>query len=623
MEAEARERTRADAALAAGLGSRLRGRFARAEALRRDVEERWLQDLRQYKGVYDPDVAARLHPKRSKAYLRLTRNKVRQVDARLGDLLFPGGGQKNWAIEPTPVPDVGEARRAAVERGLRAVQGREPASEDVVERLRRGASTACERMSREMEDQLAQSRYRETVAAVIHSGNLYGTGVLKGPLVECRTRSRWVPADKAGRAWTRRGREELRPFLEFVPLWDVYPDMEATSLADARYVFQRHCMARADLQALAARPDFDAEAVQAHLRDHPRGDAGRKTHEQALRSMAADGATWGAGGEDRYEVLEYWGHVRGEELAACGCDLDGADPAADLPATVWLLGDRVVKAAPAPLEDLRLPYHFYHFDKDETCIFGEGVAALMRDAQQLFNASVRAMLDNAAIAAGPQVEVNLDLLPENEDPTDLHPFRIWLRSGLGSEAANPAVRVVSLPSHTQEFMAMAKLFEGYADQTAAAPGLTGEGQQAARTARGLSMLMSSASVTLKDQVRQFDDGVTRPFISALYHWNMLFNPRADIKGDFQVQARGWTALVAKELYVEQLDAFAQATANKLDARYIDRRELLRRMAQALDLGPEIVKSDEQMRKESAAGALAAAALKRKDAGGTPAKPKED
>ncbi len=590
------------------LGQRLRAVFTRAEAERRDVEDRWLKDLRQYKGVYDPDVAARLHPKRSKAFLRITRNKVRLIDARLGDLLFPGSGEKNWAIEPTPEPRLDPELDALIIEQLRLSLGRDPLPREVQAAAVKTAENSCRVMERIMEDQLAEAGYREVIADVLHSGNLYGTGVLKGPLVEARTRRRWAPDPETG-TWGLTSVQELLPFVEFVPVWDVYPDMSASSLGQARYVMQRHVMSKADLQALARRGDFDGAAIEAHLAANPHGDAGLRDHESQLLAMAGPDAT-SPEREGKYEVLEYWGLLSAEDVfwpdatedgQDCGKDIDSGE---EVEATAWMLGDEVIKLAPSPLPHAGRPYYFYYYDKDETCIFGEGAASVMRDPQTLFNASVRALLDNAAIAAGPQLEVNQDLLPETEDPTDVHPFRIWLRTGLGADAATPAVRVFSLPSHTQEFMAMAQLFAGYADQATAVPGLAPEiPAQAAHTARGLSMALSASGVTLKDQVRRFDDGVTRPFIAALYHWNMSFANREEAKGDYEIRARGWTSLVARELYVEQLDAFAKATANSLDGPLVDRRELLTRMAQARDLPDGVVKSAETLAREQVAAQL--------------------
>lgn len=580
-------------------GQALRGLFREAEAGRRDMEERWLRDLRQYKGVYDPEVAARLHPRRSRAFLRLTRAKVKAADARLMDVLFPGAGERNWSIAPTPVPDLDARRAGEILARLRRERNAEPSERELTAAVRAEAARACEAMQREMEDQLAECRYREVVREVIHSGNLYGTGVLKGPLVARSAFPTWSRGPRGG--WRLVTRERLRPFLEFVPLWDIYPDPAARRLGEARFIFQRHLMTRRDLLALAARPDFDGAAIEEWLAVRPDGDAGPKAHESGL--ALAGPATNSRQATGRYEVLEFWGYLEPDDLDAVGAmgagtdEADGSDGLAQsAPANIWLLGDSIIKAVAAPLPGLTWPYHFYYFDKDETSLFGEGLASIMRDPQHLFNASVRAMLDNAAISAGPQIEVNQDLLPEGEDPTDIHPFRVWLRSGSGIDAQYPAVRVSSLPSHAEELMAMARLFEAYAHETTGLPSaMHSEFDAAAGTVRGLSMLLSAASIALKDQIKHFDDGVTRPFITALYHWNMLFSDKEELKGDYRVQARGWSSLIARELSVEQLDAFASSTANSLDAPYIRRGELLRRRAMARGLGEDIVRSEDEAR----------------------------
>lgn len=589
------------------LARNLRKMFDRTRTARATIEQRWLSDLRQYKGQYDPDVLRRLHPKRSKAFMRLTRSKVRAADARLMDLLFPGNGQSNWSIAPTPIPELAVRSKGRIITALRAELGREPEKKEVRAACEEKAQNACNAMSRLMQDQLAECRYREVIRDVIHSGNLYGTGVLKGPMVERRTSSQWMHGPTG---WHLTNRRIMRPFLEFVPIWDVFPDMQARETSQARFIFQRHVMSRYDLERLADRPDFDRQAIAAHVHDNPDGNGTTQNYERDLAGMGDTPASPrfaknNGDTEDKtsqcHEVIEFWGFVRGADLAACGAQVDEALHGEDVPANIWLADERILKIAVSPLTGVRWPYYFYYFDKDETSIFGEGLASIMHDAQQLFNASIRALLDNAAIAAGPQIEVNQDLLPVGEDPSDLYPFRIWLRSGAGAESQSPALRVFTLPSHTEEFMGMARMFQECANEVTGIPGLMAAELDKASggTFRGLSMLMSQASVTLKDQVKHFDDGITRPFITALYHWNMRFADQSEgrnggkdeVRGDFRVKARGLTSLVARELYVDQLERFAKATANGLDAPWIRRDELLRRMAEALDLGTDVVREE--------------------------------
>jgi hypothetical protein len=61
------------------LGSRLAGTFTEYKDARKETENEWLKDLRQYQGIYEPDVLARLSQasgSRSKVFVGLTRTKV-------------------------------------------------------------------------------------------------------------------------------------------------------------------------------------------------------------------------------------------------------------------------------------------------------------------------------------------------------------------------------------------------------------------------------------------------------------------------------------------------------------------------------------------------------------------
>jgi hypothetical protein len=90
--------------------------------------------------------------------------------------------------------------------------------------------------------------------------------------------------------------------------------------------------------------------------------------------------------------------------------------------------------------------------------------------------------------------------------------------------------------------------------------------------------------------------VTRPFLQSLYAWNMQFNDDDSIKGDFDVKARGTASLVAKEVRAQQLNNFAQMTANPMDAPYIKRDKLNAARAEANELS-DIVKTEDEMAAE--------------------------
>jgi hypothetical protein len=605
------------------LGQKLNDLFMEYERDRRDLEDRWVMDLRQFRGEYDPEILDRLHPKRSKAFFNITRTKTKTVSARQTDLLFPANGDKNWSIRPTEIPELNPAVIENLKGQYMNATGQEAPEEMIKKFINKESNRRSYAMEKEMEDQLQNIKYREIIRNVILSGNLYGTGILKGPLVKQEKSKRWLPSpDRTD--WVPVELSKLLPYCEHVPVWDIYPDMTARTIDDARGVFQRYVMTRNKVYELSSRSDFNGAAIRAYIRAVPDGDAELKTHESELRQMnpagnansgyketsAAGVANIGSGGsihdhKGRYEVKEFWGYLNTDELIESGIDVDQEKMGLEVACNVWMIGPVVIKAIISPIEGASTPYHFYYFDKDDTSIWGEGIPTIMRDPQKLLNAAVRAMLDNAAMSAGPIVEANMDLLDSNEDPNDLYPFRVFLRDGMGSDATAPAIRVYNVSSYTNEFMAMINFFLNAADEVTAIPrymyGDTNTVGGAGKTATGLSMLMGAANVTLKDQVKNFDDGITKPFIKALYFWNMDFNPKEHIKGDFGVVAKGATSLIAREVKAESLNQFLAITNNEIDMMYINRDNILREMVKVMDIDDlDLIKDNNTVAMESKA-----------------------
>lgn len=565
--------------------------FDKSDGARKNIEDNWLDALRQYKGIYDPEVMERMDPLRSKAFVRLTRTKVKTVDSRLSDLLFPANGDKNWAIEPTPVPEFSEKRTAAILQMYAEESGEMIDKDQLTLLMQDEAKNQARKMSKVIEDQLVELKYREIMRDVIHSGNIYGTGVLKGPLVavsENRQHYRKVK-EKDTEKWILQDYDTITPFVENVRVWDIYPDMEATTLSDCRFIIQRRKMGKHELLLLSSRSDFAGDTIKTYLGEYPDGDYNKKSFETILYSMG-DVIDSGVAEEEKsknYEVLEYWGYVDAKDLICAGVDIpEKYQNSVEVAANIWVLGDHVIKASLMPIDGVKWPYFFYYYDKDETSIFGEGIPSIMKDVQELINSAFRAMLDNAAISAGPQVEVNLSLLSEDEDPREIYPFKVWMRTGEGADAANPALRVFQLPSYTTEFERMIELFRNYGDEVTSIPRyMWGEGSAngAGRTASGLSMLLGSANITIKDQVKNFDDGITKPFITAMYYWNMQFSSNEDTKGDYAVIARGTSSLIAKEVRSQSLINFAQITNNPVDLSTVRRPNIIRAIAESLDL----------------------------------------
>jgi len=149
--------------------------FHQAESDRRTTELRWLQDLRQYKGKYDPDVEALMDPSRSKAFVRKTRVKVKTVDSRVFDLLFPASADRNWSIEATPIPTVAPETESDLTRKLTQALQRAPDKTEIQQAVKKMVDDAAKAMGMAIDDQLTESKYKKAERQVMHSGHLYGT----------------------------------------------------------------------------------------------------------------------------------------------------------------------------------------------------------------------------------------------------------------------------------------------------------------------------------------------------------------------------------------------------------------------------------------------------------------
>lgn len=588
------------------VGTVLEQEWQEAESAKVFDEARHLRSLRQYRGQYDPEVYKKIHPNRSKANIRITRTKVKTYDARMMDIKFPANKDSDWSIEPTPVPELNPSVMRQIAEQLYEQTGEVPTPDMVEQIINKTATEQAALMEREIADQLTEFDYRSVIRDVIHSGHVYGTGILKGPLVKEIVSKRWHQTDSG---WKQIKIKRLIPIAQFVSVWDIYPDQSAKELHDCRYVWQKSLFTKNELYKLSIRQDFDGDAIRAYMKCYPTGNAEYKSYETDFREMSSNTRSDGDTAPpklEKYELHERWGFLAVEdaqELLPNVPPEEWLEMGPEVAVNIWMIDKYIIKAIVSPVEGAEIPYYFYYFDKDETALLGDGIPEIMRDPQQMYNASIRAMIDNAAISAGPIIEANIDLLADGEDPTKLFPFRVFQRIGSGIEAGQQAIRVTKLPSYTNEFLGLVDFFQSTADESTTIPralsGVTDSGQTgAAKTATGMSMLIGASNITLKDQVHYMDEGVTKKFIRAMYFWNMEFNTKEDIKGDFNVVARGSKSLIAKEVKMEQINQFLQLTNNDIDNQYIKRDVLLRELSEIFDLDQlGFVRTDKEVKEQ--------------------------
>lgn len=626
-EQKEQARARADA-----LGTTLMAEFSEAEKARALFEQRWLDDLMQYRGQYGDNVQTRLKESSgSRVFYRMTTVKVNTTVSRLMDLLFPARS-KNWSLAATPDPLLPreivmeaiapelEAKTAEAMQGIMGelqaqnvipdqlavqklqAQAQQEAMQSIdLDRVKRAIATErAEKMQTVIDDQLKESpagaanrpSWQQNCKQVIHSACLYGMGVLKGPLVEEREIKRVQP-DENGQMREQATEKRLAPHHEAVSLWNVYPDPGALKPSELRFVWQMHLKTDKELWDLSAFPGFDGAAIAAHIKDNADGDASMTTWETMLLTLNEDNV--GRDLKKRFRVYERWGYLTGQELRDAGNAVSDEDLPKVFPANVWVLGNRVIKAMVNPMEGVDIPYFFYPYQIDETAFWPEGIATAIRFPQTAINAAVRATQDNAVLSSGPIIGVNMQALADGEDPTSIQARRVLLFSRSGMNL-NQAFQAVTVPSCISENLTLIKFWQEAADEMSTPRFNAGDGRVsgAGETASGLSMLMGASNILLKDHVKDFDDHVTGPFIRSMYRWNMLFNPREDIKGDYEVSATGSQSLIAKEVRAQQIPGVMNMLQNPGFARYIKDDELLKVALEQTDLPADrLLRTDEE------------------------------
>lgn len=533
--------------------------LSEAQSNKAVIEQRMVEDLRQYHGRYPDTLEAELKKqKRSRAFANITRYKCNAGESQMVDLLFPND-KKNWSIGPTPDPelirDLGDTSPAVIGgTEYEDEEGNTITKSDIVARKIEMAQEAAKQHERVIEDQFVESDFAGVSRRAIHHGCVLGTGIIKGPVVKGKNR----------RSYQRmQGMEGFQPMLEsrFVPTthcvapWDFFPDMSVSDIAEAEYTFERSYMSRTQIRRLVRTKGYMPERVAKVLQMEGRLTQHPSTYVDDIRRLTGLSDSLN---DNRYELWEYRGPISWDVMVAAGMvdPEQEPDPLLERNAVVVYCGGVVLSVKMDLLdEDDSQVYHVWNWEEDEHSIFGYGIPRLARHSQSVLNTAYRMMLDNSSITAGPQIIMKQkSVRPVNGDWT-LEPFKIWF----GDDAIGDprqAFNAVEFNSHQQELSGLYQLARGLFDEEVGVPMLQqGEQGQNTPTLGGMSMLMNAANTVRRRQVKQWDDAITKPLLGAFYHFNMKYHPDEAIKGDFEVEALGVKALLVRETQAQALINF--------------------------------------------------------------------
>ena len=598
-----------------GLVAHVKKKFTSAEDGKNEDETRWLKAYKNYRGIFDSTTQFRSSEK-SKVFVKITKVKVLSAYGQIADILF-ANSKFPLSVESTPVPE-GVAEFAHLQTpqspppqdpyGFEgdgkilepgALEATQPnsflgglAGKFAGANLQEGAAKMGEpqispsqetarKMEKLIHDQLLDTSAVNVLRHSIFECALLGTGIIKGPFNYKKTVHQW---NGVGEEKEYTPYDKDVPKIEAVSCWDFFPDPSATNIEDCEYVIQRHRLNREQLKDLINRPYFDKDAILKALDIGPNYE--EKYYEQTIHGV--NDPTYV---DNRYEVYEYWGNCDASLCEEIGMSIpQGMSDLKSVQVNVWVCGNEVIRAVLNPFTPARIPYQAFPYELNPYQFFGIGVAENMEDAQLLMNGHIRMAIDNLALAGNLVFDIDETQLVPGQS-MDIFPGKIFRRQ---SGVTGTAVNGIKFPNTAGENVQMYDKARQLADEETGIPsvthgqtGVTGTG----RTAAGLSMIMSSAGLSIKTVIKNIDDYLLKPLGEAMFQWNMQFGKTPDVIGDLEIKPKGTSAVMQKEVRTQRLTTLLQTVSNPMLAPFIKIPNLMRELAIAQDIDPESLVND--------------------------------
>ena len=595
-----------------GAVSFIESQYQRSKDARLTDEERWLDSYRNYRGIYSSEVQF-TETEKSKAFIKITKTKVLAAYAQVVDVLFAGSKfpigiearqfPSNVAgavsYNPNELTDEKVQEQVGVDYNVPSSIVRPDIAKDlglykdilepVKDELTLGASgsagsvtfepakRAAQKMEKLMHDQLDETDAPKHLRSVAFECCLFGTGVFKGPFAQDKEYPRWNEDGKYDPIF------ETIPKMEYVSIWDFYPDPDARNMTEAEFTIQRHRLNRTQLRTLKKRPHFREESIEIALEYG--SNYTREYWEDALEDDSTNSDM------DRFEVLEYWGILDTELAELADIEIPKSLKDRDeVQVNIWVCNGQILRLVLNPFTPARIPYLAVPYELNPYSFFGIGIAENMTDTQLLMNGFMRMAVDNGALSGNLLIEVDETNLVPGQDMS-VYPGKVFRRQG-GQVGA--AIHGTKFPNVSQELLMMFDKSRQLADEATGIPSYShGSGAVGGvgRTASGMSMLMGAAAQNIKAVVRNVDDYLLSPLGRSLFSFNMQFNFNKEFIGDLDVKARGTESLMRNEVRSQRLLQFMQMTANPSMAPFVKYDYILRELASSMDLDEDKILND--------------------------------
>ena len=557
-----------------------------------DVERRWRRNAQLYFGERTestgefentlrngPPARKVTDGNRSRVVINIVRPKVDQAIARMCEILFPVD-DRNWDIKPTPVPEIANMTgdmRPTVDPATGKPTGM--TANDEAKIVMEAAKKAAEAMRNSIDDSLTECEYNGESRKMVENGIRLGSGIMYGPFPARQTSKVWLPQPDGTQ--TLQYNEDIVPATQSLDPWDVWFDPACgNDHQRGRGFWMRRNVTRKELRSLVNLPGYDTDAIREVLRSSP------------SRVRVAEGrVTRDIIQEDSYEMWTYHGEIEPDEMLTL--TERAGDPISDVTFGVLVMvNDKVIGAMQSWVADETLPVDVWCWRKADDSPYGYGMPDELEHQQRVVNSAWRQVMDNGRTSLGGQIVMKKGLIIPQNGTYEITPNKIWLAKD-DLEDVRQAFSVFEFNSHLKELLSIAQAAMAFADTESSMPQIMGGEQGSApETVGGMVMLYNNANAVLRQRVKLYDDNITRPHIGRYYDWKMANDPEPAIKGDYEIDARGSTALIERDIQNQALLNLANITNNPRYTPHLKEREELRAILKAFKVNPEELMKDE-------------------------------
>jgi hypothetical protein len=457
------------------------------------------------------------------------------------------------------------------------------------------AVAEAQRIESRIDDHFVEGGFYEELSKFIKDFSTYPSAFLKGPVVRRKKMLVWEEGPdgkvpklkwKFMRTWKR-----ISPF-------DIYMSPGARGIQDG-YLIERQKYRQKDLMKMKGVPGFQDAAIDEVLTEYSHGQLQDWLWTDQERANLEWRPNEQEDPEAIIECLEYHGDIPGQLLLDWGVDKKKIDnPAEPVPAIVLMIGRWVIMARINEDPFGGKPYYTASFDSSNDSLWGLAAPEIMEDCQRACNALARALINNAAMASGPQVEVQRDRLDPGENAQRMYPWKIWKTRSDPMGKNRAAINFFQPDPMTKMLMEVYQYFFAQAGEQLGIPayeqGLGGVASGAGKTAHGLSMLMNAASRIMKDAILSIDVGLIKPVVYNTWIHTVMYDEDIEYRGDINIVARASDYLIVAEQLNARRNEFLLSTNNDADMAIIGldgRAKILREQAKGLKLTDDIVPSD--------------------------------